>query len=191
VKHWLVSSKRTKNTDTSRLVPRLSRVLKVSILDDRIFRCSCMHFKRIDIPCRHQMHVLCSVCNGYLGVTHHHVCLSWWQEFLAYGFSKDPKCHNLWYLYKQLLFHDIEGPSIPYGIELPPVQQALVDASLALKATKESCLNYNVSTINLALKQSNFYCVEEIIYPTVKGVLGHQTKSTITSLTILATHSQN
>jgi hypothetical protein len=50
VEHWLVSAMRTKNTVTSGLVPRFSRVRKVSILDDRILRCSCMHFERIGIP---------------------------------------------------------------------------------------------------------------------------------------------
>jgi len=53
-------------------------------------------------------------------------------------------------LYKQLLFNDIRGPSIPNGIELPPIQPNLADMLLAVKPTKEICLNYNVSTINLA-----------------------------------------
>jgi hypothetical protein len=90
-----MSAKRAKNMVTSGVVPRFSRVRKVSILDDRILRCSCMHFECIGIPCQHQMHVLCSVSNGYLGVTHHDVCVTWWQEFLAYGCSINPKCHKL------------------------------------------------------------------------------------------------
>ena len=102
------------------------------------------------------MHILSSLSNDYLGITHHDVCVTWWQEFLAYGFSNDPKCHNISSLYKQLLFNDIRGPSIPNGIELPPIQPNLADMLLAVKPTKETCLNYNVSTINLALRRSNF-----------------------------------
>ncbi|KAI2492022.1 hypothetical protein MHU86_22547 [Fragilaria crotonensis] len=98
--------------------------------------------------------------NDYLGITHHDVCVTWWQEFLAYGFSNDPKCHNVSSLYKRLLFNDIRGPSIPNGIELPPIQPTLADTSLAVKPTKETCLNYDVSTINLALRRSNFSDVE-------------------------------
>jgi hypothetical protein len=36
----------------------------------------------------------------------------------------------------------------------------LADTSLAVKPTKETCLNYDVSTINLALRRSNFSDVE-------------------------------
>ncbi len=49
---------------------------------------------------------------------------------------------------------------IPNGIELPPIQPNLADMLLAVKPTKETCLNYNVSTINLALRRSNFSDVE-------------------------------
>ena len=169
-KHWLVSAKRDKNRVTSGLVPRFARVRKVSISDDRILVCSCMHFERIGIPCRHQMHILSSLSNDYLGITHHDVCVTWWQEFLAYGFSNDPKCHNISSLYKQLLFNDIRGPSIPNGIELPPIQPNLADTLLAVKPTKETCLNYNVSTINLALRRSNFSDVE----PSRTSLLGEE-----------------
>jgi hypothetical protein len=51
VEHWLVSAKRAENTVTSELVPHSLQVRKVSILDDRILRRSCMHFERIGIPC--------------------------------------------------------------------------------------------------------------------------------------------
>ena len=53
-----------------------SWVRKVSILDDTILWYSCMHFERIGIPIQHQMHVLCSLSNGYLGVTHHNACVT-------------------------------------------------------------------------------------------------------------------
>jgi hypothetical protein len=159
-KHWLVTAKRAGNTVSSGLVPHFARVRKVSIVDDGILLCSCMHFERIGIPCRHQMHILRSLSEDYSGVTHHDVCVTWWQEFLAYGFSNDPKCREVSSLYKQLLFNDIKGPSLPNGIELPPIQATIVDASLAVKPTKETCLNYDVSTINLALKRSNFSIVE-------------------------------
>ena len=36
----------------------------------------------------------------------------------------------------------------------------LADTLLAVKPTKETCLNYDVSTINLALRRSNFSDVE-------------------------------
>ena len=59
-----------------------------------------------------------------------------------------------------MLFNDIKGPSIPNGIELPPIQQTLLDTLLEVKSTKETCLNYDVSTINLALKCWAFSGVE-------------------------------
>ena len=51
------------------LIPRFSRVREVSIAaadNNRVLQCSCMYFERVGIPCRHQMHVLCSVDTKYI-----------------------------------------------------------------------------------------------------------------------------
>ena len=73
------------------LIPRFSRVREVSIAaDNRVLQCSCMYFERVGIPCRHQMHVLCSVDTKCIGISHHDVAVTWWKEFLKYGFSNEP-----------------------------------------------------------------------------------------------------
>jgi hypothetical protein len=67
------------------------------------------------------------------------------------GSAMTPSATSYCILYKQLHFHDIKGPSILNGNELPPIQSTLVDASLAVKATNKTCLDYDVSTMNLAM----------------------------------------
>jgi hypothetical protein len=37
------------------------------------------------------MHAICSVSNGYLGVTHYNVCVTWWQDFFAYTLQQETK----------------------------------------------------------------------------------------------------
>ena len=152
--YWLVAGKRNNMNRTLGLIPCFSRVRKVTIIGNGILLCSCMHFERIGIPCRHQMHVLCSLQAQYAGITHHDVSVMWWNEFVKYAFSPDPNCQTISSLYHELLFNDISGPSIPTGIELPPIMPTILDASLIVKPTKETCVNYNVATINLALKQA-------------------------------------
>jgi hypothetical protein len=77
-KHWLVVGKDIKNNGTSGLVPRFSRIREVSILDESILLCYCMHFECIGIPCCHQqMHILSSINKEYEGITHHDVSVTW------------------------------------------------------------------------------------------------------------------
>ena len=109
----------------------------MSITDDRILLCSCLHFERVGIPCRHQMHVLVSLHPGYVGITHHDVSVTWWNEFARYAFSADHQCKVISSLYQKLLFNDICGPSIPNGIVFPPIEQHIVDPSLVIKPSRE------------------------------------------------------
>lgn len=51
-------------------------------------------------------------------------------------------------------------PSIPTGIKLPPIMPIILNPCLIEKATKERCLNYNVTTINLAVRQLHFPTAE-------------------------------
>jgi hypothetical protein len=97
------------------------------------------------------MHVLSSISREYEGITHHDVSVTWWKEFIKYAFSDDPSCQKVAILYQKLLFNDTRGPSVPKGIELPPVMSTILDQSLVMKPTNESCLNYDVATINSAL----------------------------------------
>lgn len=154
--YWLVAGKARDNCRKLGLVPSFSRIRKVSIDDDGILLCSCMYFERIGIPCRHQMHVLTSIDEGYAGITHHDVSVIWWNEFVKYAFSNEPHCRVISSLYQTLLSNDICGPSIPVGIELPPVMPNILDPLLVVKPTVETCVNYDVETINLALRQSRF-----------------------------------
>lgn len=90
--YWLVAGKRDENNPPFGLIPCFSRVRKVSVTRDGILLCSCMHLERIGIPCCHQMHVLGSIQEHYAGIMHHDVSVMWWNEFVKYAFSNDPRC---------------------------------------------------------------------------------------------------
>lgn len=137
------------------LIPRFARVRQVSIVENRILLCSCMYFERVGIPCRHQMHVLCSVDAKYIGISHHDVAVTWWKEFLKYGFSSQPAHQHIAGLYTTLLFDDIKGPSLPSTTVFPPVISTITDP-FVIKSPKETCLNYNTSSITLALRNFHF-----------------------------------
>ena len=137
------------------LIPRFSRVREVSIVEHGVLLCSCMYFERVGIPCRHQMHVLCSVDTEYIGITHHDVAVTWWKEFLKYGFSNEPAHQRIACLYTRLLHNDIKGPSLPLKSVLPPVISTITHP-FVIKPAKETCLNYDTSSITLALRQSHF-----------------------------------
>lgn len=102
------------------------------------------------------MYWLVSLCEGYECITHHDVSVTWWNEFARYAFSSDHQCKAISSLFQKLLFQDIKGPSIPNDIDLPPIVQHIVDPSLVVKPARETCRNYDVQTINLALKSSHF-----------------------------------
>jgi hypothetical protein len=142
-------------TNKAGLIPRFARVREVSILDNSVLTCSCMYFERVGIPCRHQMHVLCSVDIQYIGVTHHDVAVTWWKEFLKYGFSNEPAHQHIAGLYTKLLFDDIKGPSLPLTSVLPRIIQTIAEP-FVLKPPKETCLNYDTSSITSALRQFHF-----------------------------------
>ena len=150
--YWLVVGKNINNNPAG-LIPRFSRVRQVSVVDDCILLCSCMHFERIGIPCRHQMHVLNTIDAEYAGIRHHDVAVTWWNEFFKYGFSTEPSCQKVSSLYHKLLFNDTRGPSLPKGSVLPPIMADMIDISFVVKQTKETCLNYNMATINVALRR--------------------------------------
>jgi MULE transposase domain len=155
---WCVVAKRTRyyteNAESPQLIPRFSRVRKVFITDDRILLCSCKHFERIGIPCRHQMHVLSAISKDYAGITHHDVAVTWWKGFVKYAFNDVPGPAPS--LYQKLLYADTRGPSVPLEMELMPVNPVILDESLVCKPTKEMCLNYSVAAINRALSNSTF-----------------------------------
>ena len=155
-KLWLVAGKNQEKNLATGIIPCFSRVQEVSIVDGEYLLCSCMHFERIGIPCRHQMHVLSSISGEYMGITHHDVSVTWWKEFTKYAFTDDTCCQKVASLYQKLLFNDTRGPSIPPQgrIELPPVLPTILDPRLIVKPTNESCVNYNVATINSALMRS-------------------------------------
>lgn len=137
------------------LIPRFSRVRKVSVLKDtRTLLCSCMYFERTGLPCRHQMHVLCLICPDYQGITHHDVSVTWWSEFARYGFSSDPNHKEISLLYSRLLMDDVHGPTIPDGIDLPRMQRihSVQNPSLVVKATIDTCVNYSAASIRIAMR---------------------------------------
>ena len=155
--HWHVALKSTHNYHhPTVLIPQFYRVRKVSLTNGRFLLCSCLHFERVGIPCRHQMHVLASLQDGYKGITHHDVSVMWWNEFARYAFSSERGCQVISSLYQKLLFNDVCGPSIPNEINFPPVVQVILQPSLVVKPAREACRNYDVQTINSALKSSNY-----------------------------------
>ena len=121
------------------LIPQFSSIRKVSRTDGQFLLCSCLHFERVGIPCRHQMHVLASLHEGDEEITHHDVSVTWWNEFARYTFSLDRGCQVISSLYQKLLFNDACGSSIPNEIDLPPVVQVIVDPSLVIKPAREVC----------------------------------------------------
>lgn len=151
---WHVAHKSTENRNRPGLIPKFSRVRKVSLTADQFLLCSCLHFERVGIPCRHQMHVLVSQHEEYAGVTHHDVSVTWWNEFARYAFSSERGCQDISSLYQKLLFNDVCGPSIPNELSLAPAVRSIVDPSLVVKPARESCQNYDVQTINSALNSS-------------------------------------
>jgi hypothetical protein len=92
----------------------------------------------------------------YIGITHHDVAVTWWKEFLKYGFSNESAHQRIACLYTRLLHdEDIKGPSLPLRSVLPPVISTITDP-FVIKPPKETCLNYDTSSITLALRQSHF-----------------------------------
>ena len=83
------------------------------------------------------------------------MAVTWWKELIKYGFSTEPSCQKVSSLYHKLLFNDISGPSLPKGSELPPIRSNIIDLSFVTKQTKQTCVNYNLATINVALRRSS------------------------------------
>lgn len=167
---WHVARDPTKSTSspTSGLVPFFSRVRKVSLVDGNILLCSCMHFERLGIPCRHQMHILSSLDADYVGVSHHDVSVTWWNEFARYAFSAstDTTSKTLSTLYKRLLFNDVCGPSLSDAVSQRRFASniAIENPKLVILTTKETVQNYDVPTINAALRRSrdgNYHGVDD------------------------------
>ena len=102
------------------------------------------------------MHVPVSLHEGYADITHNDVSVTCWNEFARYAFSSDHQCKVISSLYQKLLFNNVCGPSIPNDIDLPPVVQHAVDTSHVVKPAREACQNYDVQTINSALKSSHY-----------------------------------
>lgn len=136
------------------LIPLFSRVREVYVSPDGILFCSCHHFERIGIPCRHQMHILCSLLDGYSGITHHDVSVRWWNTFMKYGFSTDPGHHDINRLYRRLLDHDTKGPSLPHGMTLPPPVLSEIGDRFLIKPAAERCRNYEKTTIQSVVSQT-------------------------------------
>ncbi len=59
---------------------------------------------------------------------------------MKYGFSNEPNCKRVASLYKEVLFNDIRGPSLPKEAQLPPVQPNIVNPFFVVNPTKETCV---------------------------------------------------
>ena len=110
-------------------------------------------FKAITNQVKTWLHVLCSVDTKYSGVSHHDVlAVTWWKEFLKYGFSNHPDHQHIAGLHTTLLLDVIKGPSLPISSVLPPVIISTITDPLVTKPPKEACLNYDTYSITYTLR---------------------------------------
>jgi hypothetical protein len=144
-------------------IPRFARVRVVCISEvkgRKILKCSCKHFERVGIPCRHILAVYKKLIPGFLGVLATDISVFWWSSYLLYAYRRKDRMS----LYEQriaralalLRENDTEGPRLPKDIGLDSFE--LCEAIPALLHSKEpimSCQNWLPCVITRALAEAD------------------------------------
>ena len=110
--------------------------------------CSCKHFERHGIPCRHQLAVLKSI-PGYEEPTHHDVSICWWSDYQYKDISNEIEDEELCRTFDFMERHDIKGPSFT-ATDLENVEiDKVIDNKFNKCLNNKICSNYKVEGIEL------------------------------------------
>jgi SWIM zinc finger len=146
---WLCMRITSLSDRSCALVPQFTRVRKVSLQADTLY-CSCKHFERMGIPCRHTLCVLSSIHGeGYNGVSKSDVKVCWWKEYYFGGVfqPESPEHSNLVNRWK----NDVKGPYLKLASF--PFKADENDAiwTESLKPVTQRCRNYSQADCERAL----------------------------------------
>jgi MULE transposase domain/SWIM zinc finger len=134
----------------SALVPRFTRVRKVSLREARLY-CTCEWFERVGIPCRHVLCVLSTVHGeGYNGVSKTDVKVCWWKEYYFGGVFR-PKSSNHSNLVERSK-NDVKGPYLKHA-SFPFIADE--DDAIWTESQKplmQRCRNYSQADCEKALR---------------------------------------
>jgi hypothetical protein len=153
---WLVRRTRSKEaapSPTQSLIPKFDRVRVVERNALNRLECSCLHFSRVGIPCRHVLSVLSNVVDGYKGPSHHDVRTFWWRKYYYFGMSISKEHKKIFRLSLQLAQDDVTGPFCPDLAK--PTELFHVDGEdfTVLRAPAgRRCMNYGEQHVEAAIK---------------------------------------
>ena len=129
------------------IIPRFMQTYKVTSQDGVLY-CTCKHFERHGIPCRHQLAVLKSI-PGYKEPTHHDVSICWWLDYQYKDISNETEDEELCRAFDFMERHDIQGPSFT-ATDLENVEiDKVIDNKFNKCLNNKICSNYKVEGIEL------------------------------------------
>ena len=154
------------------IIPLFLRTYVVTTRSGVLY-CSCKHFERHGIPCRHQLCVL-STMPKYVEPSHHDVAISWWCDYQYEGLSSEGGEEELSECFVYLEKHDVRGPQFDESLlEEAPISK-VVD-TLYLKCRDQPiCSNYNLDGMNYTARSTHLFGTNRTIKHVSKNIQNFQ-----------------
>ena len=136
-----------------KLVPKFRHVRSVT-KEESYFKCSCGHFQRFGIPCRHLFAVAGATNNAFCGFTHHDLSVVWLRAYNNLAYRRDHRQVDVAKALEALSDDDVKGPFF----ETPHPEQGTASNKAYDKVFEEGsaierCMNYDKTTVMDCVRQ--------------------------------------